>query len=96
MLTMSATDATLDTELIWERRQTDHSLRRMDNKRVRLTCESVARHTPLPPPSHMASCLSCGAVLAFDEAMPTTEALAFARAVAMWCAGASPMDACAR
>ena len=49
----------------------------MDNKRVRLTCESVARHTPLPPPSHMASCLSCGAVLAFDEAMPTTEALGF-------------------
>ncbi|MFT8418903.1 MAG: paraquat-inducible protein A [Acetobacter sp.] len=77
MLTMSATDATLDTELIWDRRQTDHSLRRMDNKRIRLTCESVGRTTPLPAPSHMASCLSCGAVLAFEEAMPPTQALGF-------------------
>ncbi|MFT9361122.1 paraquat-inducible protein A [Acetobacter okinawensis] len=77
MLTMSATDATLDTELIWDRRQTDHSLRRMDNRRVRLTCESVENTATLPPPSHMASCLSCGVVLAFGEAVPATDALGF-------------------
>lgn len=77
MVTMAATDATLDTELIWQKRRTDLSLRRMDDSRVRLVCETVDRTTPLPPSSHMASCLSCGVVLAFDAAVSATKAVGY-------------------
>ncbi|ATI12482.1 MULTISPECIES: paraquat-inducible protein A [Acetobacter] len=77
MVTMSATDATLDTELIWRRRQTDTSLRRMDNQRVRLTCEEIGPDDQIPPASHMVSCLSCSAVLVFDEKLDQTAPLGF-------------------
>ena len=77
MVTMAATYATLDTELVWRKRPTDSTFRRMDNSRIALTCESVPAHAPLPSSDHMASCLSCGTVLEFGHAVSDTQALGY-------------------
>lgn len=73
MLTMAATDATLDTELIWEQRKVDSTMRTKQGTRIPVRTVSVEKDGALAPSSNRLSCLSCGLVLEFDHAISPTE-----------------------
>ncbi|MBB2200465.1 paraquat-inducible protein A [Gluconacetobacter tumulisoli] len=61
MLTMAATDSTLDTELIWQHRRVD-SITRMENgERVRVRHVRIDE-IAMPPVDHLVACPSCGLV----------------------------------
>lgn len=73
MITMAATDATLDTELIWQQRKIDTTMRTMQGVRLPLSAVSVEPGIVLEPSAHRVSCLSCGLVLDFDRPVHPTE-----------------------
>ena len=76
MVTMAATDATLDTELIWQQRKIDPCMRTMDGKRLRLQAVS-AEEGALAPSDSRVSCLACGVVLEFDHPVSATQPVGF-------------------
>ena len=66
MITMAATDSTLDVERVWDNRDihdemADGEGRILPVEHIRATDESM------PPLQHMLSCHSCGLVMAFDH-----------------------------
>ncbi|MFT8307935.1 paraquat-inducible protein A [Acetobacter malorum] len=73
MVSMAATDATLDTEIIWRHRKIDSFMRPMRGPRVPLTFVAVGEDDPLLPSANRVSCLSCGLVLEFDHPVQPTE-----------------------
>ncbi|MFT8564452.1 MAG: paraquat-inducible protein A [Acetobacter orientalis] len=78
MLTMAATDATLDTELIWQQRKIDTTMRTMQGVRLPLSAVSVEQDEENTAPSaSRVSCLSCGLVLEFDHAVHPTEPVGY-------------------
>ncbi|MFT9025802.1 paraquat-inducible protein A [Acetobacter indonesiensis] len=76
MVTMAATDATLDTELIWQQRKIDPFMRTMNGKRIALSAVS-AEEGALAPSDNRVSCLACGLVLEFDRPVHKTEPVGF-------------------
>nr|WP_298794705.1 paraquat-inducible protein A [uncultured Acetobacter sp.] len=72
MVSMAATDATLDTEIIWRHRKIDWFMRPMRGPRLPLTFVAVGEE-PLMPSSNRVSCLSCGLVLEFDRPVHVTQ-----------------------
>ena len=65
MLTMGATDCTLDDDVIWSRRRV-----RLVQRNWRQPEESIGDRTlPLPPLNHMVSCGSCGLVCYSEAAL---------------------------
>lgn len=77
MLTMAATDATLDTELIWQQRKIDKTMRTMGGTRLPLAAVSVTQDAALKPVASRVSCLSCGLVLEFDHEIHPTEPVGY-------------------
>ncbi|GAN67867.1 paraquat-inducible protein A [Acetobacter orleanensis] len=73
MVSMAATDATLDTEIIWRHRKIDTFMRPMSGPRLPLTFVAVDAQDPLTPSANRVSCLSCGLVLEFDHPIKPTE-----------------------
>ncbi|WP_246285630.1 paraquat-inducible protein A [Nguyenibacter vanlangensis] len=66
MLTMAATDSTLDTELIWRHRRVDSVTRMEDGRRVHVRFAHIDT-IAMPPPSHLVACQSCGLVGELNE-----------------------------
>ncbi|GFE94258.1 paraquat-inducible protein A [Acetobacter persici] len=73
MVSMAATDATLDTEIIWRHRKIDSFMRPMRGPRLPLTFVAASADEPLLPSANRVSCLSCGLVLEFDHPLHPTE-----------------------
>ncbi|MBO1359958.1 paraquat-inducible protein A [Acetobacter sacchari] len=71
MVTMAATDQTLDKELIWRRRRVENTLQFSDGTRVAVERVSIS-DIPMPPVQNMLSCYSCGLVGAFEQPVPRT------------------------
>lgn len=69
MLTMAATDSTLDTEMIWRHRRIDRVTRTENGQRVVVDYAHVDE-TGLPPVDHLVACTSCG--LVGELAQPVT------------------------
>ncbi|WP_249201770.1 paraquat-inducible protein A [Acetobacter thailandicus] len=68
MVSMAATDATLDMEMIWRKRKIDSFMHMINGSRVpveTITADQCSVETH--PFSRRVSCLSCGLVLAFDH-----------------------------
>ncbi|MCX2561566.1 paraquat-inducible protein A [Acetobacter farinalis] len=72
MVSMAATDATLDTELIWQHRRIDPYMRLMKGPRLPLRFVSTGEEA-LMPSANRVSCLSCGLVLEFEHPVSATE-----------------------
>jgi paraquat-inducible protein A len=66
MLTMAATDSTLDTELIWRHRRVDTMTRMEDGHRV-LVCHTRIEDIAMPPADHLVACQACGLVGELDR-----------------------------
>ncbi|ACI51106.1 integral membrane protein, PqiA family [Gluconacetobacter diazotrophicus PA1 5] len=61
MLTMAASDSTLDTERIWRHRRVD-SVTRMENGRRVEVDHCRIEDIPMPPADHLVACPACGLV----------------------------------
>lgn len=76
MISMAATDQTLDQERIWQRRRVEGVIQLPDGNEVdvdRVTMADLGGH--MPPPEHMLSCHSCGLVGVFPEPVPQTRSV---------------------
>ncbi|NHN88647.1 paraquat-inducible protein A [Acetobacter conturbans] len=75
MISMAATDQTLDRERIWKRRRVDGSLRLPDGNLMVVERVSVNDLGGMPPLQNMLSCHSCGLVGVFPEPVPQTQSV---------------------
>lgn len=71
MISMAATDQTLDKDLVWRHRRVEGRLVRPDGQTVQVDRVSV-HDIEMPPRENMLSCHSCGLVGAFPEPLPQT------------------------
>ncbi|NHO54724.1 paraquat-inducible membrane protein A [Acetobacter estunensis] len=75
MISMAATDQTLDQEWIWQRRRVEGTLQLPDGRRMKVDRVSVHDLDGLPPHEHMLSCHSCGLVGVFPQPVPQTDSV---------------------
>ncbi|MGI4795617.1 MAG: paraquat-inducible protein A, partial [Janthinobacterium lividum] len=69
MLTMAATDSTIDVDMIWHKRRVSRFVRRADGKRVVVSTVD-ASEMELPPARRLVSCMSCGLVCHAQRDLP--------------------------
>ena len=69
MVTMAATDSTVDVDLIWKKRRVSRFVRRPDGRRVIVSLID-ASEMDLPPAQRLVSCTSCGLVCASELDLP--------------------------
>jgi paraquat-inducible protein A len=69
MLTMAATDSTLDVDQIWRKRRVSRFVRLPDGRRVVVSTVDSTQHA-LPPAGRLVSCTSCGLVCASEFDLP--------------------------
>jgi paraquat-inducible protein A len=74
MLTMAATDSTVDVDLIWRKRRVSRFVRRADGKRMVVSTVD-ASEMELPPAHRMVGCMTCGLVLACGHDLPQEDVL---------------------
>ncbi|WP_419727807.1 paraquat-inducible protein A [Lichenicola sp.] len=74
MVTMAATDSTLDIDLIWHKRPVARFARRPNGRRV-IVSTVDASEIDLPPARRMVSCMSCGLVCAAERDLPQDRVL---------------------
>ncbi|NPD68937.1 paraquat-inducible membrane protein A [Lichenicola cladoniae] len=74
MLTMAATDSTLDVERVWHKRPVARFARRADGTRVIISTVDASEMV-LPPARRIVSCTSCGLVCAADYDIPQERVL---------------------
>jgi len=74
MLTMAATDSTLDIDLIWQRRPVSRVTRRTDGTLV-MVCAGETDEIEIPPPRFLVACSSCGLVCETVTEVPAEQAL---------------------
>lgn len=73
MITMATTDSTLDTERVWDAQKMGMNDQAFRTESGFLRCIDV-KTDPLPPHDQMASCLTCGLVIASSEPVAPTHA----------------------
>ncbi|MCQ8241881.1 paraquat-inducible protein A [Rhizosaccharibacter radicis] len=69
LFSMAATDSTLDTEMIWQRRRVASTTRRVNGRPVLVDTTGCTAET-LPQVDHMVSCVGCGLVCAAPYPIP--------------------------
>ena len=69
MVTMAATDSTVDVDLIWKKRRVSRFVRRPDGRRMIISLID-ASEMDLPPAQRLVSCTSCGLVCASEHDLP--------------------------
>ncbi len=74
MLTMAATDSTVDIDLIWRKRQVSRFVRRADGRRMILSTVD-ASEIELPPACQMVGCPTCGLVMTGRRDLPQEDLL---------------------
>ncbi|MGI4746962.1 MAG: paraquat-inducible protein A [Janthinobacterium lividum] len=74
MVTMAATDSTLDVERVWHKRPVARFARRADGTRIIISTVD-ASEVVLPPARRLVSCTSCGLVCATDYDLPQERVL---------------------
>lgn len=77
MISMAATDQTLDQQLIWQRRRVEGKILLSNGERVTVERVSLDDLGRMPPPQNMLSCHSCGLVSVFPEPVPQTRSVGF-------------------
>ncbi|UYH50795.1 paraquat-inducible protein A [Candidatus Kirkpatrickella diaphorinae] len=73
MITMATTDSTLDTERVWDAQKMGMNDQAFRTESGFLRCVDVTTD-PIPPHDQMASCLTCGLVIASSEPVAPTHA----------------------
>ena len=76
MLTMAATDSTLDVDLIWKKRPVSRFVRRPDGRRMVISTVD-ASEIELPPARQLVSCTSCGLVCSGHRDVPQEDLLGY-------------------
>jgi paraquat-inducible protein A len=74
MLTMAATDSTVDIDQIWQKRRVSRFVRYPDGRRVVVSLVDSTEQ-PLPPARRLVSCTSCGLVMAAQHDLPQESVL---------------------
>ncbi|MBE7212154.1 MAG: paraquat-inducible protein A, partial [Gluconacetobacter diazotrophicus] len=74
MLTMAATDSTVDFDRFWDRKRVSRFIRRADGRRVVVSVHD-ASEMELPLARRMVSCPTCGLVCAAERDLPQEAAL---------------------
>ena len=75
MISMAATDQTLDRERIWRQRRVEGSLMLPNGRRVMVERISIEKMSEMPPLENMLACHSCGLVGVFPEPVPQTRSV---------------------
>ncbi len=74
MVTMAATDSTVDVDLIWKKRRVSRFVRRPNGQRMIVSLID-ATEMELPPAQRLVSCTSCGLVCASEYDLPQEDVL---------------------
>ncbi len=76
MLTMAATDSTVDVDLIWQKRPVSRFVRRADGKRMVISTVDASA-IELPPARQLVTCTSCGLVCTAHRDLPQEALLGY-------------------
>ena len=76
MVTMAATDSTVDVDLIWRKREVSRFVRRADGRQLIVSLVD-ATEMELPPAQRLGSCTSCGLVCAAGQDLPQEDMLGY-------------------
>ena len=76
MLTMAATDSTVDVDLIWQKQRVSRFVRRANGQRLMISTVD-ASEVELPSARRLVACTSCGLVCSADRDLPQEDLLGY-------------------